>query len=137
MADPLLDVQRLEASYGPSRALHGMTFAVPEGEVVTLLGRNGAGKTTTLRAIMGLMRGRRGTIRLRGVETIGLSPERIARHGVAWCPEERAIFASLTTHENLVLPPVLRPGGFSVEEIYRLFPRLKERASSPGTKLSG
>ncbi len=137
MPEPLLDVQRLEAAYGPSKALHGMTFTVEEGEIVTLLGRNGAGKTTTLRAIVGLMRDRQGSIRIRGVETIAQTPERIARHGVAWCPEERGIFSSLSTYENLVLPPVLRPGGLSLEEVFDLFPRLRERADSIGTKLSG
>ena len=137
MPEPLLDVQRLEAAYGPSKALHGMTFTVEEGEIVTLLGRNGAGKTTTLRAIVGLMRDRQGSIRIRGVETIAQTPERIARHGVAWYPEERGIFSSLSTYENLVLPPVLRPGGLSLEEVFDLFPRLRERADSIGTKLSG
>jgi branched-chain amino acid transport system ATP-binding protein len=134
---PLLDVRDLAASYGPSAALHGMTFHVHEGEVVTLLGRNGAGKTTTLRTIVGLMRSCRGSIQVSGAETLGLSPERIARHGIAYCPEERGIFSSLSVEENLVLPPVLRAGGLSLDELYKLFPRLLERRKSQGTKLSG
>jgi len=134
---PLLSVRDLRAGYGPSEALHGVALDVREGELVTLLGRNGAGKTTTLRAVVGLMKGRTGSIRIDGVETIRLAPEKIARLGVAYCPEERGIFASLSVAENLVLPPVLRPGGLSTEEVYRLFPRLHERRASQGTKLSG
>ena len=137
MREPMLTVRHLEAHYGASQALHDISLEIHEGEVVTLLGRNGAGKTTTLRSIMGLMRKRKGSIRLRGQETIGLSPEAIAHLGIAWCPEERGIFASLSTEENLLLPPVLAPGGLGLDEIYELFPRLKERARSQGTKLSG
>jgi branched-chain amino acid transport system ATP-binding protein len=136
-AGPILSVQELCASYGPSRALHGVALDVHEGELVTLVGRNGAGKTTTLKAIAGLMRDRTGSISISGTETIRLTPERIARLGVAYCPEERGIFASLSVEENLLLPPVLHEGGFSTEEIYQLFPRLYERRSSQGTKLSG
>ena len=136
-AKSLLVVRDLHAFYGESHILHGMNLAVPRGEVVTLLGRNGAGKTTTMRAIMGLIRNRRGSIRYEGTETIGLAPHRIARLGIAYCPEERGIFSSLNVRENLLLPPVVKPGGMSLEEVYDLFPRLKERASSQGTKLSG
>jgi branched-chain amino acid transport system ATP-binding protein len=133
----LLKVEDLHGWYGESHVLHGMTFSVPEGEVVTLLGRNGAGKTTTMRAIMGILKKRRGSIVHEGIETIGLPSNIIARHGIAYCPEERAIFASLNVRENLELPPVVKPGGMSLDEIYELFPRLKERGSSQGTKLSG
>ena len=114
-----------------------MEFAVGEGELVTLLGRNGAGKTTTLRAIMGIVGQRTGSVRYRGTELIGLPSNRIARLGIAYCPEERGIFASLDVEENLLLPPVVRPGGMSVEEIYAIFPNLRERRRSQGTKLSG
>ncbi len=134
---PFLAVADVHAFYGESHILHGMTFTVPKGEVVTLLGRNGAGKTTTMRAIMGLLRQRHGSIRYDGTETIRLSPHRIARLGLAYCPEERGIFSSLNVTENLLLPPVVKPGGLSQEEVYELFPRLKERGSSQGTKLSG
>ena len=134
---PFLAVADVHAFYGESHILHGMTFTVPKGEVVTLLGRNGAGKTTTMRAIMGLLRQRHGSIRYDGTETIRLSPHRIARLGLAYCPEERGIFSSLNVTENLMLPPVVKPGGLSQEEVYELFPRLKERGSSQGTKLSG
>lgn len=133
----LLDVQDLHAFYGESHVLHGMTFAVNAGEVVTLLGRNGAGKTTTLRAVIGVQKQRRGVIRYLGRETIALTSNRIARLGIAYCPEERGIFASLTVLENLLLPPVVQPGGLGLEEIYTLFPNLKERRGSQGTKLSG
>jgi branched-chain amino acid transport system ATP-binding protein len=136
-ADFLLDVQDLHAWYGESHVLHGMSFAVREGEVVTLLGRNGAGKTTTLRAIMGIVAQRRGSARYDGHETVGLASERIARFGIAYCPEDRGIFASLTVEENLLLPPVIRAGGMEVDEIYRIFPNLQERRRSPGTRLSG
>jgi branched-chain amino acid transport system ATP-binding protein len=132
-----LAVRDLHAWYGESHILHGMTFEVRRGEVVTLLGRNGAGKTTTMRSIMGLVRNRKGSIRAQGAETIGLAPHRIARLGVAYCPEERGIFASLSVTENLLLPPVVKPGGMRLEEVYDLFPRLKERGASQGTKLSG
>lgn len=134
---PAIGVKDLHGHYGPSHVLHGVTFTVPQGQVVTLLGRNGAGKTTTMRAIMGLLRQRSGSIQVLGTETIGMPPERIARIGIAYCPEERGIFPSLTVKENLMLPPVLKPGGFSTEEIISMFPRLAERFSSPGTKLSG
>ena len=136
-ATPALAVQELHGHYGQSHVLHGMTFDVPRGEVVTLLGRNGAGKTTTMRAIIGLLRKRSGSIRVEGTETIGLVPERIAPLGIAYCPEERGIFASLNVQENLELPPVLKPGGLTLAEVHALFPRLAERARSPGTKLSG
>ena len=132
-----LAVRDVHAWYGESHILHGMTFDVPRGEVVTLLGRNGAGKTTTMRAIMGLVRSRKGAITFGGTETIALPPHRIARLGIAYCPEERGIFSSLDVTENLVLPPVVKPGGMSLDEVYGLFPRLKERGASQGTKLSG
>ncbi|PPD31197.1 MAG: ABC transporter ATP-binding protein [Hyphomicrobium sp.] len=132
-----LQVRDVHAWYGESHILHGMSFAVPKGEVVTLLGRNGAGKTTTMRAIMGLVRQRQGSIRFGETETIKLPPHAIARLGLAYCPEERGIFSSLNVTENLLLPPVVKPGGMSLEEVYGLFPRLKERGSSQGTKLSG
>jgi branched-chain amino acid transport system ATP-binding protein len=134
---PLLAVRGLEAWYGESHVLHGVTLDVHEGEVVTLLGRNGAGKTTTLRAIMGLVPKRSGSIQYAGQEIIAARSDKIARAGVAYCPEERGIFASLDVTENLMLPPVVRPGGLPLEDIYALFPNLKERARSQGTKLSG
>ncbi len=134
---PLLSVNGLEAWYGESHVLHGMTFHVAPGEVVTLLGRNGAGKTTTMKSIMGVMGQRRGSVVFEGHETIGLPARAIARLGIAWCPEERGIFSSLSVAENLTLPPVIRPGGLSLERIFELFPNLKERLSSQGTKLSG
>ena len=137
MAEPLLKVEGLEAWYGESHVLHGVGLEIREGEVVTLLGRNGAGKTSTLRAIMGLVGRRSGSIRFDGRETVGLRSDVIARAGIAYCPEERGIFASLNVTENLLLPPIIRPGGLSIEEIHTLFPNLKERANSPGTKLSG
>jgi branched-chain amino acid transport system ATP-binding protein len=133
----LLQVADLHAWYGESHILHGMEFTVGAGELVTLLGRNGAGKTTTLRAIMGIIGQRRGSVRFDGAETIGLPSNKIARLGVAYCPEERGIFASLDVEENLMLPPVVRPGGMAVDEIYRIFPNLAERRRSQGTKLSG
>jgi branched-chain amino acid transport system ATP-binding protein len=133
----LLAVDQLNAWYGESHILHGMTFSVAKGEVVTLLGRNGAGKTTTMRAIMGIVRLRRGSIVYDGYETIGLTSNHIARLGVAYCPEERGIFSSLNVRENLLLPPVVKSGGLSTDEVLALFPRLKERESSQGTKLSG
>jgi branched-chain amino acid transport system ATP-binding protein len=135
--DALLRVEGLHAWYGESHILHGMDFAVGEGEVVTLLGRNGAGKTTTLRAIMGILPQRRGSVGFDGNELVRLSSNRIARLGIAYCPEERGIFASLNVEENLLLPPTVRPGGMPVEEIYAIFPNLKERRHSQGTKLSG
>ena len=133
----LLRVENLQAWYGESHILHGMNFTIGEGELVTLLGRNGAGKTTTLRAIMGIVPRRTGSIAYRGAELIGLPSNRIARLGLAYCPEERGIFSSLDVEENLMLPPVVRPGGMSVGEIYGIFPNLRERRRSQGTKLSG
>jgi branched-chain amino acid transport system ATP-binding protein len=137
MPDRLLGVEDLHAWYGESHILHGMSFAVGEGEVVTLLGRNGAGKTTTLRAIIGIVTQRRGSVVFRGRELAGLASHRIARLGIAYCPEERGIFSSLDVEENLVLPPAVLPGGMSVEAIYAIFPNLAERRHSQGTKLSG
>ncbi len=138
MADkPMLAVDALHAWYGESHILHGVGFGVHEGEVVTLLGRNGAGKTTTMKAIMGLVGRREGSIRYRETETIALRPDLIARAGIALCPEERGIFASLNVTENLLLPPVVASGGLDLPTIYTLFPNLKERSASQGTKLSG
>ena len=136
-ASPLMAVRGLEAWYGESHVLHGVNIDVHEGEVVTLLGRNGAGKTTTLRSIMGLVPKRSGSVHYAGREIIGARSDVIARAGIAYCPEERGIFASLDVTENLMLPPVVRPGGLTIETIYELFPNLKERARSQGTKLSG
>jgi branched-chain amino acid transport system ATP-binding protein len=136
-AAPLLTVRDLQAWYGESHILHGVGFDVAPGEVVTLLGRNGAGKTTTLKSIMGVVPRREGSVVFEGQETIGLPSNRIARLGIAWCPEERGIFASLNVEENLLLPPKVRDGGLSVEQIYTLFPNLAERRGSQGTKLSG
>ena len=133
----LLRVDELQAWYGESHILHGISFAVSEGEVVTLLGRNGAGKTTTLRALMGIVPQRQGSVVFRGSEIAGLASNRIARLGIAYCPEERGIFASLDVEENLLLPPVVLPGGMSVGEIHAIFPNLLERKRSQGTKLSG
>ena len=135
--DVLLAVDGLNAWYGESHILHGVTFDVVSGEVATLLGRNGAGKTTTLKAIMGIIERRRGSVRFDGRETIALTSRAIARLGVAICPEERGIFASLDVDENLMLPPVIRPGGLGRDEIFDLFPNLRERLQSQGTKLSG
>ena len=132
-----LDVRNLTGHYGETQALHGIDFQVKPGEVVCLLGRNGAGKTTTLRAVIGLLTKRQGDITVYGTNTLGMAPEDIARLGVAYCPEERGIFASLDVEENLMLPPVLMPGGMTVDEIYTLFPNLKLRRKSPGTRLSG
>ena len=138
MAEAQLSVRDLNAWYGESHVLHGMTFDVKAGEVVTLLGRNGAGKTTTMRAIMGMLTNRRGSIKFQGEELIGLKSNRIARRGIAYCPEERGIFSSLSVWENLLLPPKIKKDrGFSVPEIYQLFPNLENRSSSQGTKLSG
>ncbi len=134
---PMMRIQGLEAWYGESHVLHGVNLDIREGEVVTLLGRNGAGKTTTLRAIMGLVGRRAGSIQFAGREMIAARSDTIARAGIAYCPEERGIFASLDVTENLMLPPVVQPGGLPVSEIYDLFPNLKERARSQGTKLSG
>jgi len=134
---PLLAVEGLQAWYGESHILHGVTFDVRAGEVVTLLGRNGAGKTTTLKSVMGIVGQRSGSVRFEGRELIGLSSNAIARSGIAFCPEERGIFASLDVQENLLLPPKIRDGGLSLDRIFELFPNLKERLSSQGTKLSG
>ena len=133
----LLSVGGLHAWYGESHILHGVEFEVRRGEVVTLLGRNGVGKTTTLKSIMGMVGRREGSVRLDGTEMIALPSHRIARLGIAFCPEERGIFASLNVHENLLLPPEVRAGGLPLEQVYELFPNLKERLSSQGTKLSG
>jgi branched-chain amino acid transport system ATP-binding protein len=137
MATRFLEVSRLNAWYGESHVLHGVDFHVDEGEVVTLLGRNGAGRTSTLRAIMGLTGRRQGSVKVRGAEVIGLPTHRIARLGIGYCPEERGIFSSLSAEENLLLPPTLAVGGMTVEQIYAMFPNLKERAGSQGTRLSG
>jgi branched-chain amino acid transport system ATP-binding protein len=136
-AEPLLKVRGLEAWYGESHVLHGIDFDVAPGEVVTLLGRNGAGKTTTLKSIIGIMAKRKGSILLEGQETIGLPSRAIAKLGIGFVPEERGIYASLNVEENLMLPPQVKPGGLSVEQIFTLFPNLKERLKSQGTKLSG
>jgi branched-chain amino acid transport system ATP-binding protein len=133
----MLEVKGLNAWYGESHILHGVDLEVREGEVVTLLGRNGAGKTTTLKSIMGMVGRRQGSIRFKGSETIGFTSDRIARLGIAFCPEERGIFASLDVEENLMLPPQVAAGGLSLEQIFRLFPNLRERLHSQGTKLSG
>ena len=137
MPEPLLEVRDLHAWYGESHILHGVDFEIRPGEMVTLLGRNGAGKTTTLKSIMGIVGRRRGSIRFEGRELIDLPSNRIARLGLAFCPEERGIFASLTVEENLLLPPVVRPGGLGVDAIYGLFPNLRERLRAGGTTLSG
>jgi branched-chain amino acid transport system ATP-binding protein len=133
----LLAVHSLEAWYGESHILHGVDFNVLPGEVMTLIGRNGAGKSTTLRAIMGMVDTRKGSVRFEGHELIDLSSNRIARRGIAYCPEERGIFASLNVKENLLLPPEVKPGGLGIDQIFQLFPNLAERLSSQGTKLSG
>ena len=133
----LMEVRGLEAWYGESHVLHGVDIDIREGEVVTLLGRNGAGKTSTLRSIMGLVPRRTGSVKYDGKEFVNARPDVIARAGIAYCPEERGIFASLDVTENLMLPPTVRPGGLPLDEIYTLFPNLKERARSQGTKLSG
>ena len=136
-AASVLTVRDLNAWYGESHILHGVDFDVHAGEVVTLLGRNGAGKTTTLKSIMGIVEKRRGSVHFDGRELIALPSNRIARLGLAFCPEERGIFSSLNVEENLLLPPEVRPGGLSVDTIFQLFPNLKERLTSQGTKLSG
>ncbi|MCI1191103.1 ABC transporter ATP-binding protein [Calidifontimicrobium sp. SYSU G02091] len=133
----LLRLTDVHAWYGESHILHGVDLQVHRGEVVTLLGRNGAGRTTTLRAILGLVGRRSGSIMINGTEAIGLPPHAIAHLGVGYCPEERGIFASLTCEENLLLPPAVASGGMSLDEIYAMFPNLKERRSSPGGRLSG
>ena len=134
---PLLKVRGLEAWYGESHVLHGIDFDVAPGEVVTLLGRNGAGKTTTLKSIMGVIGKRKGSVELEGKETIGLPSRAIARLGIGFVPEERGIYSTLSVEENLMLPPQVKPGGLPVEQIFTLFPNLKERLKSQGTKLSG
>lgn len=136
-AQPVLQVSGLNAWYGESHVLHGMEFHVNPGEVVTLLGRNGAGKTSTLRSIIGIIPRRTGSIVFDKHELIQETPHAIARLGIGYCPEERGIFASLNVEENLELPPIVRPGGMSVAELYQLFPNLLERRKSQGTKLSG
>jgi branched-chain amino acid transport system ATP-binding protein len=136
-AQPLLAVDGLQAWYGESHVLHGASFDVCAGEVVTLLGRNGAGKTTTLKSIMGIVGQRAGSVRFGGRELIDLPSNVIARAGIAFCPEERGIFASLDVEENLYLPPEVKPGGLSSDSIFTLFPNIKERLRSQGTKLSG
>jgi branched-chain amino acid transport system ATP-binding protein len=137
MSEALLRVADVHAWYGESHVLHGVDFEVQAGEVVTLLGRNGAGKTTTLKSVMGMVPKRRGSIRFREEELIARPSNAIARLGLAFCPEERGIFASLTVEENLLLPPVVQPGGLGTDAIYELFPNLRERGRSQGTKLSG
>jgi branched-chain amino acid transport system ATP-binding protein len=139
MSVPALEIKNLQAWYGESHVLHGVDMVVQPGEVVTLLGRNGAGRTTTMRAILGLTGARKGSIKVHGVETIGMPTHRIAHHGIGYCPEERGIFASLSAEENLMLPPALKGAdkGMSVEEIYAMFPNLAERRHSQGTRLSG
>ncbi len=134
---PMLCVRDLNAWYGESHILQGVDFDVAEGEVVTLLGRNGAGKTTTLKSIIGLVGRRTGSVRFRDRELVNLRPDAIARAGIAFCPEERGIFASLSVAENLVLPPVIAPGGLDVPTLHTLFPNLRERSRSQGTRLSG
>jgi branched-chain amino acid transport system ATP-binding protein len=136
-ATALLEVDGLNGWYGESHVLHGMKFRIEAGEVVTLLGRNGVGKTTTLRALMGMLSRVQGSVMFDGAEIAGLASNKIARRGMAYCPEERGIFASLNVEENLMLPPVVKPGGMTVDEIYEVFPNLAERRRSPGTKLSG
>lgn len=132
-----LAVKDLHSWYGESHILHGMNFEVHKGEVVTLLGRNGAGKTTTMKSVMGMIPSRKGSVSYEGQELIQLSSNRIAKMGIAFCPEERGIFSSLNVYENLTLPPAVKPGGMSLDEIYQIFPNLKERLKSQGTKLSG
>ncbi|MDB5873303.1 MAG: transporter ATP-binding protein [Ramlibacter sp.] len=135
--EQVLHVRDLHGWYGESHVLHGIDFSAGRGEVVALLGRNGAGKSTTLRAIIGILARRKGSIRVRGQETIDLPAREIGRMGVGYVPEERGIFGTLTVRENLLLPPILRPGGFALDEIYQMFPNLKTRLSSPGGRLSG
>ena len=136
-AREILELENVHAYYGESHVLHGVSFGVRPGEVATLLGRNGAGKTTTLRAIMGILERREGRIQFDGHELTGLPANKVARLGIGYVPEERGIFASLDVEENLLLPPQVKPGGMSIEEIFRLFPNLKERLRSQGTRLSG
>jgi branched-chain amino acid transport system ATP-binding protein len=135
--EELLGIADLRAWYGDSQVLHGVSLTVGKGELVTLIGRNGAGKTSTLRAVMGMIGRVQGSIRIGGESVVGWTPERVARAGVGYCPEERGIYASLSVEENLLLPRTVREGGVSLEEIYRLFPNLWERRRSQGSKLSG
>ena len=139
MATPALEIKGLHGWYGESHVLHGVDMVVQPGEVVTLLGRNGAGRTSTLRSIMGLIGSRKGSIKVNGIETVGMPTYRIAHLGIGYCPEERGIFSSLSAEENLMLPPVLKGAdkGMSVDEIYAMFPNLAERRHSQGTRLSG
>ncbi|MDT0139679.1 MULTISPECIES: ABC transporter ATP-binding protein [Comamonadaceae] len=137
MSDILLEVRDLNAYYGESHVLHGVDLEVRTGELVTLLGRNGAGRTSTLKAIMNLTDRKTGAVRFKGQDIGKLEPHEIARRGIGYCPEERGIYAGLSTEENLLLPPVVQPGGMSVDEIYAMFPNLHERRRSPGTRLSG
>ncbi|NDH60433.1 MAG: ABC transporter ATP-binding protein [Alphaproteobacteria bacterium] len=137
MPETLLKVENLQAWYGESHILHGVGFEIGRGELVTLLGRNGAGKTTTLKSVMGIVEKRTGSVRFEDREIIGRASDEIARMGIAYCPEERGVFSSLNVEENLLLPPVVKPGGMSLAEIYGLFPNLEERRRSQGTKLSG
>jgi branched-chain amino acid transport system ATP-binding protein len=137
MSEEVLRIAGLHAYYGESHVLHGVDCHVERGEVVTLLGRNGAGRTTTMKALLGLVGSRSGSVRVNGSETIGLQPHRIAALGIGYCPEERGIYASLSTEENLLLPPTVAAGGMPLEEIYAMFPNLKERRASRGTNLSG
>ena len=137
LKDPLLKAEGLQAWYGESHILHGVGFEIGRGELVTLLGRNGAGKTTTLKSVMGIVEKRTGSVTFEGKQTVGQPSDTIARLGLAYCPEERGIFASLSVDENLMLPPVIRPGGLSRDDVLTMFPNLRERLSSQGTKLSG
>ena len=137
MSKPLLKVAGLDSWYGESHILHGVNFEIHEGELVTLLGRNGAGRSTTIKSILGLTGRRTGSVQIDGVETIGMQTNQIARLGLGYCPEERGIFSTLSCEENLMLPPKIGPGGMSLEEIYEMFPNLKERRHSQGTRLSG
>jgi branched-chain amino acid transport system ATP-binding protein len=137
MSKPLLKVTNLDSWYGESHILHGVNFEIHEGELVTLLGRNGAGRSTTIKSILGLTGRRTGSVQIDGVETIGMQTNQVARLGLGYCPEERGIFSTLSCEENLMLPPKIGPGGMSVEEIYEMFPNLKERRHSQGTRLSG
>jgi branched-chain amino acid transport system ATP-binding protein len=137
MSTPLLKVAGLDSWYGESHILHGVNFEIHEGELVTLLGRNGAGRSTTIKSILGLTGRRTGSVQIDGVETIGMQTNQIARLGLGYCPEERGIFSTLSCEENLMLPPKVGPGGMTLEEIYDMFPNLKERRHSQGTRLSG
>jgi branched-chain amino acid transport system ATP-binding protein len=137
MSQPLLKVANLDSWYGESHILHGVNFEIHEGELVTLLGRNGAGRSTTIKSILGLTGRRTGSVQIDGVETIGMQTNQVARLGLGYCPEERGIFSTLSCEENLMLPPKIGPHGMSVDEIYEMFPNLKERRNSQGTRLSG